>query len=125
MVLALTLFLCSCGGGGAAAPSPSPMVGNPGTTALMLAASPAALSLPAGASTTFNLGVSPVSYSPVAVTLVNALAGVRVTTNAGAAAGSGQQTETLSVAASVVPNTYAMTLMGTSGSVTDTTSFTL
>ncbi|MHB1615852.1 MAG: glucoamylase family protein [Metallibacterium sp.] len=125
MVLALTLFLCSCGGGGAVAPSPSPMVGNPGTTALMLAASPAALSLPAGASTTFNLGVSPVSYSPVAVTLANAPAGVQVTTNAGAAVGSGQQTETLSVAASVVPNTYAMTLMGTSGSVTGTTSLTL
>ncbi len=116
MVLALTLFLGSCGGGGgASAPGPSSMVGNPGSTALMLTASPAALSLPAGASTTFNLGVSPVSYSPVVVTLAKPPVGMQVSTNAGATAGSGTQSVTLTTTTAVVVGTYSLTLDGSSG----------
>ena len=79
-VLALMLALDGCGGGsGPSSTSSNPGSGNPGTSALVLSAMPSSLSVPAGGSAAFTLGVSPASASPVTLTLVNAPAGVQLT----------------------------------------------
>jgi hypothetical protein len=127
LVLLLGLALAGCsGGGGGSSPAPTtPPGGGTGVTSLTLSASPSTLSVSAGASTSFTLNVSPASYSPVTVSLLNAPSGMQISTNAGASAGSGTQTETLSTAASTAAGTYTVTLSGSSGALSGTTTLTV
>ena len=124
MLLGGLLTLAGCGGGGSAVSAPGGTVGSaPGS--LAISASPSALTVPAGGSTSFVLNVSPASAVPVTVALSGAPAGVSLTATGSGAAGAGQQNESLSVAAAVAAGTYTLTLTAGSNGQSASTTLTL
>lgn len=122
MLAGVLLTLTACGGGGA----PTGLTGTvgPAPGSLAISAVPSSLTVPAGGSAGFTVNVTPASAVPVALSLGNAPAGITL------AAGSsntttGQQDETLQVAASVAPATYTLTLDASGGGQSATTTLTV
>ncbi len=92
---------------------------------LQIQASPGVLSQPAGGSSTFAVDVSPAVSSPVTLSLVNAPAGMQVSTNAGSVANSGAQNVTVSTTTTVAVGTYTLELQGDGSGQTATTPLTV
>ena len=92
---------------------------------LRIQASPAVLSQPAGGSRALAVSVSPAASSPVALSLVNAPAGMQVSTVAGSVASSGTQNVTLSTTTTTPVGTYTLELQGDGDGQTATTPLTV
>ena len=123
VLLSGLLSLAGCGGGSAVSTAGGTVGPAPGS--LAISASPSALTVPAGGSTSFVLNVAPASAVPVTVTLAGAPAGVSLTDTGSGPAGTGQQNESLSVAAAVAAGTYTLTLTAASNGQSASTTLTL
>jgi len=121
VVLLVGVAVAGCGGNGGTSESS----GGSAVSSLILTVEPASVSVTVGGSAIITLGTSPAEYSPVSVTWVNAPAGLQITTEAGAVAGSGTQTEILTAAATTTPGTYTLALSGNERGLTGTVELTV
>jgi len=103
------------------------LVGSGGTGDFSLAASPSALTVTAGSSTssTVNVGATGGFSAAVALSVTGAPAGVTATLNPTSVSGSGSSTLSVSTSSSTVAGTYTLTITGTSGSLSHSASVTL
>ncbi len=109
-IFLLGLTVTGCGGGSGAPAS----AGGP----LEMTVSPAVLAQPAGGATSLVVSVNPVASSPVALSLMNAPAGMQLSTSAGTVGSTGAQTATLSTSAAAATGTFALELQGTADAQT-------
>jgi hypothetical protein len=125
LVAVLGMALSGCGSGAAPAPAPAPA---PAAAGFSISTSPSAASAAPGSSSaavTVNTGVASGSAQSVGLSLSGAPSGVTGTFAPASVNAGGSSQLTLTVAGSVTPGNYPLTVKGTAASATHTTTVTL